>query len=138
MFVAVYQSALKLLYVEELLQRTKAVFSQHYTPKQYDYAAFEGAFKRELEKAETRDFAPRPVKQAQGNLVQRKVGTRILLSRKAAATGCPAHLTCFKASQPAGRKIACCSCTAFCHEPHSGHFMSYRENVFQSSHDLAI
>ena len=46
MFVAVYQRALKLLYVDELLARLKAEFPAHYKPKRYDYPAFTDAFER--------------------------------------------------------------------------------------------
>ena len=35
-FVAVYQRALKLLYVDELLQRVKQEFSQQYKPDQVE------------------------------------------------------------------------------------------------------
>ena len=45
-FVAVYQRALKLLYVDELLARLKAEFPAHYKPKQFDYPAFTDAFER--------------------------------------------------------------------------------------------
>lgn len=54
MFVAVYQRALKLLYVEELLERMKAEFPQHYQPKCCDYPAFTDSFEKaraELEAA---------------------------------------------------------------------------------------
>ena len=44
-FVAVYQRALKLLYVDALLQRVKADFAQQYAPKRYDYASFEELFR---------------------------------------------------------------------------------------------
>ena len=45
MFVAVYQRALKLLYVDALLQRVRADFAQQYAPKRYDYASFEELFR---------------------------------------------------------------------------------------------
>ncbi len=44
--MAVYQRALKLLYVDELLARMKAEFPAHYKPKHYDYPAFTDAFER--------------------------------------------------------------------------------------------
>ena len=47
-FVAVYQRALKLLYVDALLQRVKADFAQQYAPKRYDYASFEELFRCRL------------------------------------------------------------------------------------------
>lgn len=72
--MAVYQSALKLLYVDKLLERVRDVFSKHYTPKKYDYVAFEAAFKRELAKAEQKvELRPKQPQQQQGNLTQRKV-----------------------------------------------------------------
>ena len=73
-FVAVYQSALKLMYVDKLLQRVKSLFAEQYSPKKFSYVDFEGQFKRELEKAEqvsdTRLKAQQPL---QGNLTNRKV-----------------------------------------------------------------
>ena len=44
-FVAVYQRALKLLYVDALLERVRADFAKQYTPKRYDYANFEELFR---------------------------------------------------------------------------------------------
>ena len=44
-FVAVYQRALKLLYVDALLERVRADFSRQYSPKRYDYASFEELFR---------------------------------------------------------------------------------------------
>lgn len=73
-FVAVYQNALKLMYVEKLLQRVKDIFADQYSPRKYSYPEFEGQFKRELEKAEqTHDVRSRPQQASQGNLTQRKV-----------------------------------------------------------------
>ena len=37
MFVAVYQKALKLLYVDELLERVRRDFSPRYRPALYEY-----------------------------------------------------------------------------------------------------
>lgn len=51
-FVAVYQRALKLLYVDELLQRVKQEFSQQYKPDQFKYKAFEESFRQMLKDAE--------------------------------------------------------------------------------------
>ena len=45
-FVAVYQRALKVLYVDELLEALKAEFPKHYQPKRYDYPAFADGFER--------------------------------------------------------------------------------------------
>lgn len=53
-FVAVYQKGLKLPYVEELLDRMKAEFPNHYQPHVYDYPAFTDFFEKaraELEAA---------------------------------------------------------------------------------------
>lgn len=53
-FVAVYQKGLKLPYVEELLDRMKAEFPNHYQPHVYDYPAFTDSFEKaraELEAA---------------------------------------------------------------------------------------
>ena len=58
-FVAVYQSALKLTYVDGLLARVKEVFADNYHPKSYDYITFESSFKRELDKAEQRAASSR-------------------------------------------------------------------------------
>lgn len=73
-FVAVYQSALKLMYVDKLLQRVKSIFSEQYSPKKFSYANFEGQFKRELEKAEQiSETRLKPQQPVQGNLTNRKV-----------------------------------------------------------------
>ena len=73
-YVAVYQSALKLLYVDKLLERVRELFAEQYTPKEYDYVAFETAFKKELERAEKyADPRSRPGNRLQGNLTHRKV-----------------------------------------------------------------
>ena len=45
-FVAVYQKALKVLYVDELLEALKSEFPRHYQPKRYDYPAFADSFER--------------------------------------------------------------------------------------------
>ena len=73
-YVAVYQSALKLLYVDKLLYRVRELFAEQYTPKKYDYVAFETAFKKELDRAEKNaDPRSRPGPRLQGNLIHRKV-----------------------------------------------------------------
>ncbi|CAL8472252.1 g11794 [Coccomyxa elongata] len=65
-FVAVYQRALKLLYVDDLLERMKAEFPKHYQPKCYDYPAFTDSFEKaraELEAAadaSKRGVQPKP------------------------------------------------------------------------------
>lgn len=65
-FVAVYQRALKLLYVDELLERMKAEFPKHYQPKCFDYPAFTDSFEKaraELEgaaDANKRGVQPKP------------------------------------------------------------------------------
>lgn len=43
-FVAVYQKALKLLYVDELLERANKAFSPHYRPGCYAYPEFDAGF----------------------------------------------------------------------------------------------
>lgn len=54
-FVAVYQRALKLLYVDNLLEAVKQEFADSYfKPKQYDYPKFEATYKRLLAEAEAR------------------------------------------------------------------------------------
>jgi Signal recognition particle, alpha subunit, N-terminal len=53
--VAVYQRALKLLYVDDLLEAVKQEFAtSQYKAKQYDYPKFEASFKRLLAEAEAR------------------------------------------------------------------------------------
>jgi signal recognition particle receptor subunit alpha len=66
-FVAVYQKGLKLAYVDELLERMKSEFPQHYQPKVYDYPAFTDSFEKmraQLEAAadasKRRQHPPRP------------------------------------------------------------------------------
>ncbi|KAK9799811.1 hypothetical protein WJX73_001989 [Symbiochloris irregularis] len=60
-FVAVYQRSLKLLYVDALLKRVKADFSVQYSPKRFDYAAFDETFRSALREAEAQvDAAKRP------------------------------------------------------------------------------
>ncbi|KAK9815382.1 hypothetical protein WJX72_002707 [[Myrmecia] bisecta] len=51
-FVAVYQKALKLLYVEELLERVKSEFAAIYKPREYNYGRFETSFKAALAQCE--------------------------------------------------------------------------------------
>lgn len=77
-FVAVYQSALKLMYVDKLLQRVKSLFAEQYSPKKFSYVDFEGQFKRELEKAEqVSDSRLKAQQPLQGNLTNRKVGATL-------------------------------------------------------------
>ena len=72
-FVAVYQSALKLMYVDKLLERVRSLFVDQYKPNKYEYVTFDGVFKKELEKAE-KAAANRPTAMANGHdtLTQRK------------------------------------------------------------------
>ena len=44
MFVAVYQKALKLLYVDELLERANRAFSPRFSPDCFAYPEFDAAF----------------------------------------------------------------------------------------------
>eukprot|EP00891_Asterochloris_glomerata_P006558 jgi/Astpho2/6558/e_gw1.00099.7.1_t len=60
-FVAVYQRALKLLYVDDLLERVKEDFKGHYKPDVYDYKQFEETFQRLLKEAEDSTLLSRPV-----------------------------------------------------------------------------
>ncbi|KFM28829.1 Signal recognition particle receptor subunit alpha [Auxenochlorella protothecoides] len=53
-FVAVYQKALKLAYVDELLGKVNASFSPRYQPAKFSYADFEPTFKRLLRESEER------------------------------------------------------------------------------------
>lgn len=77
-FVAVYQSALKLAYVERLLERVKHLFEEEYTPNKFDYALFEATFRKELEKAEkATEIRPKAINPANGNLIHRKVSFRL-------------------------------------------------------------
>ena len=60
-FVAVYQKALKLLYVEELLERANRAFSQKFRPNCYQYPDFDATFQRLLKDCEERaEAAKRP------------------------------------------------------------------------------
>lgn len=64
-FVAVYQRALKLLYVDELLERVKQEFSHQYKPDQFKYKAFEESFQQMLKDAESSaDVSKRSVQPA--------------------------------------------------------------------------
>lgn len=69
-FVAVYQKALKLLYVDDLLARAKAEFSGLYSPdaaggfaarKRYA-AAFDSTFRQMLKQAESQAMSAAPAK----------------------------------------------------------------------------
>lgn len=54
-FVAVYQKALALLYVDTLLERVKATFvTKFYEPGRFDYKLFGAAFRQLVEEAESR------------------------------------------------------------------------------------
>lgn len=44
MFVAVYQKALKLLYVDELLERMNRAFAPRYKPGCFEYPDFDATF----------------------------------------------------------------------------------------------
>ena len=73
-FVAVYQSALKLAYVDRLLEKVKGIFTEEYSPKKYEYSSFEVAFKRELAKAEkAAEIRPNAMNGTHGNIVNGKV-----------------------------------------------------------------
>lgn len=54
MFVAVYQKALSLLYVEALLQRVKSEFEVVYSADLAEYAEFEDTFRKVLKQCETK------------------------------------------------------------------------------------
>lgn len=58
-FVAVYQRALSLTYVEDLLQSIKDEFTPLYTPGMYEYASFTPTFQQALKEAEARAEAAR-------------------------------------------------------------------------------
>lgn len=53
-FVAVYQKALSLTYVEDLLQAIKDAFLEDYTPGSYNYSQFSAKFAQILRDCETR------------------------------------------------------------------------------------
>lgn len=53
-FVAVYQKALSLLYVDVLLERIKQEFAAAFRPDVYRYASFDDTFKRVLKECELR------------------------------------------------------------------------------------
>lgn len=44
MFVAVYQKALKLLYVDELLERANKAFAPRFRPGVFEYPEFDAQF----------------------------------------------------------------------------------------------
>ncbi|GAB4818620.1 hypothetical protein N2152v2_005666 [Parachlorella kessleri] len=58
-FVAVYQKALKLLYVDELLERVRKEFSPRYKPNCYEYKDFDATFQRIIKGCEERAEAAR-------------------------------------------------------------------------------
>lgn len=53
-FVAVYQKALSLLYVESLLERIKSEFEVVYKPSVYDFPQFEDTFTKILKDCESK------------------------------------------------------------------------------------
>lgn len=60
-FVAVYQKALKLLYVDDLLDRVNRAFALKYKPDCYSYPEFDATFQRMLRDCEAKtDAAKRP------------------------------------------------------------------------------
>lgn len=59
MFVAVYQKALSLMYVDELLRQVKDAFSAVYTPGSYNYESFNTKFKKILRDCEAQADAAR-------------------------------------------------------------------------------
>lgn len=58
-FVAVYQKALKLSYVDTLLERAARSFVPRYKPGAYGYPEFDDPFKRMLEACESKADAAR-------------------------------------------------------------------------------
>ena len=83
-FVAVYQSTLKLLYVDELLERVKQEFVVQYKPKGFQYDAFDASFQKALHKAENSVDISKQMGQApQRGLINRKVSrsTWLTISR---------------------------------------------------------
>ena len=78
------------MYVDVLLERIRDLFSAQYSPKKFSYPAFEGPFKRELEKAEQRTESRLKPSQhlANGNLTNRKV-TASMPSCLLFTTNCP-------------------------------------------------
>lgn len=63
-FVAVYQKALKLLYVDELLERLNKSFAPRYKPGCFEYPGFDASFQRLLKDCEEKaEAAKRPSQQ---------------------------------------------------------------------------
>lgn len=63
-FVAVYQKALKLLYVDELLERVNKAFAPRYKPGVFEYPEFDATFQRLLKDCEEKaEAAKRPSQQ---------------------------------------------------------------------------
>ncbi|KAL4418883.1 hypothetical protein ABPG77_010052 [Micractinium sp. CCAP 211/92] len=63
-FVAVYQKALKLLYVDELLERVNTAFAPRYKPGVFEYPEFDATFQRLLKDCEEKaEAAKRPSQQ---------------------------------------------------------------------------
>ncbi|KAL3151898.1 hypothetical protein ABBQ38_012859 [Trebouxia sp. C0009 RCD-2024] len=77
-FVAVYQRALQLLYVDELLERVKHEFAQQYKPDQFKYKSFEDSFRHMLKDAEnSADISKHPTQaMSSTKAYSRKQGNR--------------------------------------------------------------
>lgn len=76
-FVAVYQKALSLMYVDALLERIKQQFAIEYKPDVYDYRHFDDHFKRVLKECEMRsDMAKRPSEIRTADATVKKGGTQ--------------------------------------------------------------
>lgn len=70
-FVAVYQRALKLMYVDALLERVRADFSVHYNAGRFNYATFDENFRSALREAEAQADAARKPGAIQSGLQNR-------------------------------------------------------------------
>jgi len=74
-FVAVYQKALSLLYVDALLEKIKKDFAVVYKPDLYNYKSFDDTFKRVLKECELRaDQFKRPLETHPPAAAPNKVG----------------------------------------------------------------
>jgi hypothetical protein len=85
-FVAVYQKALKLMYVDELLERVKAEFALLYKPDtRTKYSSFDQTFRQMLKQAENQAeaMAKRPL--ANGVAI-RAAGNGVLKVRSTCAS----------------------------------------------------
>lgn len=89
-FVAVYQKALKLLYVDELLERVNRSFSPRFKPGVYEYPEFDATFQRLLKDCEEKaELAKRPSAAAlaqQGGASSRR-GSEAALGRSGSSEG---------------------------------------------------